>query len=89
MRRVATLTGGVALAASLLLVAPVSAAPSQHISRTEHVLFCDGLTGAGGTVSLIAVESEDFGSFVEAAFWPPDVSPETSDPAWMTSGPSA
>jgi hypothetical protein len=85
MRRVATLTGGVALAASVLLVAPVSAAPSQRVSDTEQILFCEDLTGAGGTAFLFAGESEEFGSFADAAFWPPDA-PPPNDPAWIAMG---
>lgn len=82
MRRVASLSGGVALAVSVLLVAPVSAAPSQRVSDTEHILFCEGLTGAGGTAFLVLGESEQFGSFADAAFWPPDA-PPPNDPAWI------
>ena len=82
MRRVATLTGGVALAASVLFVTPVSAAPSQRYSDTQSVLFCEELTGDGGTAFLIAGESEQFGSFSDAAFWPPDA-PPPENPAWI------
>ena len=82
MRRVATLTGGVALAASVLFVTPVSAAPSQRYSDTQSVLFCEELTGDGGTAFLIAGASEQFGSFADAAFWPPDA-PPPEDPAWI------
>jgi len=84
MRRVATVSGGVALVASLLLIAPVSAAPSQRISDTRHILFCEGLTGDSGTAFLVAAESEQEGSFAQVAFWPPDAPPETNDPAWIS-----
>jgi hypothetical protein len=82
MRRVASLSGGVALAAGVLLVSPVSAAPSQRVSDTEHILFCEELTGPGGTAFLVVGESEQFGSFADAAFWPPDA-PPPNDPAWI------
>lgn len=88
MRRVATLFGGVALAASLL-AAPVSAAPPARVSDTESVLVCGDLTNADGTASLFAVESEQFGSFADLAFWLPGTSPGTSDPAWITATGSA
>ena len=81
MRRVASLSGGVALAAGVLLVAPVSAAPAQRISDTEHILFCEELTGAGGTAFLVLGESEQFGSFAEVVFWPPGAPPPDNDPA--------
>ena len=82
MRRVASLSGGVALVAGVLLVAPVSAAPAQRVSDTEHIMFCEELTGADGTAFLVVGESELFGSFAEAAFWPPDA-PPPNDPAWI------
>lgn len=82
MRRVASLSGGVALAAGALLVAPVSAAPAQRVSDTEHILFCEELTSADGTAFLVVGESEQFGSFADAAFWPPDA-PPPNDPAWI------
>jgi hypothetical protein len=82
MRRVASLSGGVALAAGVLLVAPVSAAPAQRVSDTEHIMFCEELTGADGTAFLVLGESEQFGSFADAAFWPPGA-PPPNDPAWI------
>ena len=82
MRRVARLSGGVALAASVLLAVPVSAAPSQRVTDTEHILVCDELTGSGGTAHLFVVESEQFGSFADAAYWPVDA-PPPSDPHWI------
>ena len=82
MRRVASLSGGVALAAGVLLVAPVSAAPAQRVSDTEHIMFCEELGSADGTAFLIVGESEQFGSFADAAFWPSDASPP-NDPAWI------
>jgi hypothetical protein len=86
MRRVASLSGGVALVASVLLVAPVSAAPAQRVSDTEHILFCEELTGAAGTAFLVIGESEQFGSFADAAFWPPGAPPPENDPAWIALG---
>lgn len=82
MRRVASLSGGVALAAAVLLVAPVSAAPAQRVSDTEHIMFCEELTGADGTAFLVIGESEQFGSFADAAYWPPNA-PPPNDPAWV------
>jgi hypothetical protein len=82
MRRVASLSGGVALAAGVLLVTPVSAAPAQRVSDTEHIMFCDELTGADGTAFLVLGESEQFGSFADAAFWPAGT-PPPNDPAWI------
>lgn len=81
MRRVAALC--VALVATLTLVAPVSAAPANRVSDTEHILACVPVTGDGGTLFLFAAESEQSGSFAEAAFWPPGADPETIDPAWI------
>jgi hypothetical protein len=82
MRRVASLSGGVALTAAVLLVGPVSAAPAQRVSETEHIMFCEELTGADGTAFLVLGESEQFGSFADAAFWPPDA-PPPNDPVWI------
>lgn len=85
MRRVAQLSGGVALSAAVLLPAPVSAAPAQRVSDTEHILICEELTGPGGTAFLVVGESEQFGSFADAAFWPPDA-PPPNHPAWIAMG---
>jgi hypothetical protein len=82
MRRVATLFGGVAFAASLL-AAPVSAAPPVRVSDTESVLFCENLANADGVAFVFAVESAQFGSFADLAFWPAGTSPEMSEPAWI------
>lgn len=82
MRRVASLGGVVALAAGVLLAAPVSAAPAQRVSDTEHIMLCEELTGADGTAFLVVGESEQFGSFADAAFWPLDA-PPPNDPAWI------
>jgi hypothetical protein len=83
MRRVASLSGGVALVAGVLLVAPVSAAPPQRTSDTQHILLCEELEADGGSAFLVMGESEQFGTFAEAAFWPPDAPPATDDPTWI------
>ena len=82
MRRILASTGGVALAASLL-VTPAAAAPAQRISDTETTLFCE-LTSEAGTVFTFAAESETFGSFGDLAFWTPSSSPQTSEPTWIS-----
>lgn len=89
MLRVARLSGGVALVASVLLVAPVSAAPAQRVSDTEHILFCPELMNASGaTVFLVVGVSEQFGSFADAAYWPTGA-PPPDDPAWIALGAEA
>jgi hypothetical protein len=46
-------------------------------------MLCEELTAAGGSAFLIMGESEQFGTFADAAFWPPDAPPATDDPAWI------
>jgi hypothetical protein len=88
MRRILASVGGVALATSLL-VAPVTAAPSQRFSDTRSVLACEGITDEAGTVFAFAVESETFGSFADLAFWAAPSSPETNNPTWISVNGSA
>ena len=88
MRRTLASIGGMALATSLL-VAPVAAAPSQRFSDTQSVLACEGITDEAGTVFAFAVESENFGSFADLAFWATPSSPETSEPTWISVNGSA
>lgn len=82
MRRIVASFGGMALAMSL--ITPVAAAPSQQISDTESVLFCDGLTADAGTAFVFAAESESFGSFGDLTFWAAPATPESSPPTWIS-----
>jgi hypothetical protein len=82
MRRVASLSGGVALVAGVLLVAPVSAAP-ERFSDTQTIMLCEELTADGGSAVLIMGESEQFGTFADAGFWSPGATPPTDEPAWI------
>ena len=88
MRRILASMGGMALATSLL-VAPVAAAPSQRFSDTQSVLACEGITDEAGTVFAFVVESENFGSFADLAFWAAPASPETNEPTWISVNGSA
>ncbi len=84
MRRVASLSGGVALVAGVLLVAPVSAAQPQRFSDTQTIVFCQDLvTAAGDSAVLVMAESEQFGSIADAAYWQPGTSPMTDPPTWI------
>ena len=83
MRRTMAAFGGMALAMTLL-VTPVAAAPSQRVSDTETVLFCEGISNEAGTVFAFVAESETFGSFADLAFWEAPASPQTSEPTWVS-----
>lgn len=83
MRRIVALVGGVALATAVL-ASPAVAAPSQRVSDTESILFCDNLSAEAGVAFAFAAESQSFGSFADLAFWAAPSSPETSEPTWIT-----
>ena len=83
MRRVVGVLGGLALATSLFAV-PVTAAPSQRSSDTQSGLFCEALTSDAGTAFVVAVESEEFGTFGDVAFWEPPATPMSGPPSWIT-----
>ncbi len=83
MRRIVASAGGAALALTLL-IPPVSAAPAQRVSTTDHVLFCEGLESDAGTAYVFAIESETWGSFADLAFWAAGSTPLFSDPDWIS-----
>jgi hypothetical protein len=83
MRRIGASFGGMALATTLL-AAPVTAAPAQHLSDTQTVLFCQGITQDAGTLFTVVVQSESLDSFVDLAFWAAPSSPDTSNPTWIS-----
>ena len=87
MRRSLALVGAAAIAA--VSAAPIVAAPSQRVTDTQTVIFCEGLQNENedGIVFAFAVDSELQGSFGSLAFWADPLDPESSNPTWI-SGPS-
>ena len=68
--------------ASLLMVAMpavVTAAPAQHVTEHAVLIQCD-LSNDDGFVSSFAVDSTEFGSFGELAFWEAPTEPFSDDP---------
>ncbi len=74
--------------ASLLMIAmpaAVTAAPAQHVIEHAVVIGCD-LSNDDGFVSTFAVDSSEFGSFGELAFWEAPAEPFSDDPTSVAIG---
>jgi hypothetical protein len=72
--------------ASLLIVAlpaSVTAAPSQHVTEHAIVVQCD-LSSDDGFVSTFMVDSSEFGTFGDLAFWQAPAEPFSGEPTLVT-----
>ena len=81
MRRILVLLAAMVLA--FTFAGPVAAAPAQRISDVQTVLFCEHIPGDDGTLFLVAVQSEQFGTFGDLGFWFPGGDPGATNPDWF------